>query len=409
MASIVLDYENSTLARERLANAMSIIELDGKERTIILTSTSLPHRGVSWGMEQRIHTRWPAGSPEATQQLLGATQTETKMDGVWRRTWLGRNPVSVEENGTEFKVVYPRTLRDLFFDLLNQGALLQVVWGSISRMGRLSTFDAPHDREDDISWNASFHWINAGETFPKRMVSTRNRGVRQEVDGLLMITQSINEMEATEIAITPRVTKKVQPGLTIGQVSAFIEAPKKLVDSVGRKLREVANKIKQAADLATKLKNMPYEVNNSILASAENIVATCNQFHDEFTRIPPEQATFDHRVTSLSKTASYYANGTRQTEYLARVADELRVKARQRRGTDGSTSSSLVEVGDVKALHLVKAGDTLASISLRYYGNPDKVVELMRANKLTPPVRSVTTAEGRPAIGDKSILLIPRL
>lgn len=409
MATIALDYENSTVARERVSNTLSIIELDGKERTIVLSGSSLPRKGVTWGAKQRVHTRYPAGSPEATQQLLGATQDDTSMGGVWRRTWLGSSPVTVEENGTEFKVIYPKTLRDLFFDVLTQGALLQVIWGSISRMGRLAAFDAPHDREDDISWNASFQWINAGKSFPKRMISTRDRGVRQEVDGLLLVSDSINEMEATEIAVTPRTTRQDIPGLSIGQVSAFLDAPKNLVDGVGRQLRNAVNKIKQVADLATQLKNAPYEINNLLIATSENIIATCNQFHDEFTRIPHEQATYDRRVSSLAMTASYYANGTKQTEYMAKLADDLKTKVRQRKGDTGSASSQLLESGDLLAIHLVKVGDSLASISSTYYGNPDRVVELMRANKLSPPITSVTTEEGRPSIGGKNLLIIPRL
>jgi len=409
-SSISVDYETEASRIERQTNVMTITELEGKKRVITLSTSSMPKRGVAWGMEQRIATRRPAGAPEATQQLLGPKQQDTQMQGIWRRTWLGRNPVLVVENGREIRVVYPATMRDLFYDILIQGSLLQVTWKSVTRMGRLKLFNAPHDRDTDIAWDATFEWINSGTLFPYRLVSTRDQGVKSEVQGLILISETLVELEATEIPVDLRTPRpKGTPTLTVGQVSAFLDSPKNLIDGVGRNLRELTNKLKSVADLATKFKNMPAEINASILATAENIVATCNQFHDEFTRVSPEQTTYDRRVASLVQTASYYSTGTKQTEYMAQTADQLREKAKRRKAGGKVLNSQYPTQGDLLALHIVKQGDTLAGISARYYGTPDHALDIAKVNGLTYPVAPVSTATGKPTMGGKSILSIPRV
>lgn len=407
---IALDYETEASRIERQTNVLTITEMEGKKRVITLSAASMPRRGTAWSMEQRVVSRWPAGASEATQQLLGPKQLPTQMTGIWRRTWLGRSPVLVVEEGREIRIVYPRTVRDLFFDVLVQGALLQVTWKSITRMGRLKMFTAPHDREDDIDWDATFEWINSGRLFPYRLVTTRDQGVKAEVEGLLLVSKAISGLEATDIAVDARTPRPPEtPTLTVGQVSALIDAPKNLLNGVGRNLREYANKLKSVADLATQFKNMPAEINSTIYSTAENIVATCNQFHDEFTRAPAEQTTADRRAASLVQTASYYSTGTKQTEYMAQVAKDLAIKAQKRRSGGSVLNSGYATAGDILALHIVKQGDTLAGISTRYYGTPDHAIDIAKVNKLTYPIAPVSTATGKPTMGGKSILSIPRL
>jgi hypothetical protein len=403
-SSISIDYTNDASRRDKDNATASIVELDGKRRQIILRGSNMPLRGVQFGMTQRIINSWPAGSQTATQQVLGATQNETAMNGQWKRNWLGTTPVTVIEEGREIQIVYPRTLRDLFFDVLKQGSLLRFTWGSISRTGRLSVFNCPHDREDDIDWQATFQWVSSGPSFPKRLVSTRKQGVKSEVDGLLLLTESLAQYEATEIPVTLRPpTVEGAPSLTVGQASAFLDAPRAVVEAFGRNVRELANNVAEVADLVPQARRAPIEVHNSLLATAENIVAQCTQFSDEMSRQPPEQATYDRRVTSLYKTSQYYDGALTQSEYIARTAAELRNKERRQADREDIRSDGLL------ALHLVKQGDTLGSISLAYYGTPDEAYTIAKANRLTYPVEVVTTASGRPAIGGKTILAIPRI
>jgi len=51
----------------------------------------------------------------------------------------------------------------------------------------------------------------------------------------------------------------------------------------------------------------------------------------------------------------------------------------------------------------------LAGISARYYGTPDHALDIAKVNGLTYPVAPVSTATGKPTMGGKSILSIPRV
>jgi hypothetical protein len=390
---------------EIMTNVMTITELSGRKRTITLSQTSLPKKGANWGIEQRLPTVFPPGAIEGSQQVLGPIPVDTTFEGVWRRTKLGRNPVVVDESGSETRIIYPETVRALIEDVVARGSLLQVTWQSITRNGRIARFNCPIDTRWDIHWEMTLKWVSFGPSFPERLVLTRSGGGTQAlIDGLLLDSETLGVLDGATIAVDKKAKKsKGAPELTIGQVSAFLDGPNRLVQQLGRKVRELTGKLKAVADLATKFKQQPALITNTILATCENIVAQCNQFQDEYGRNPPEVSSYDTRVSSITNMVRYYAEANR-------LADALKEKAQALRDEQKRRAEALNETGvisDIIALHLVRDGDTLMSISQRYYGTPDNGSVIAKANGLKYPIFAAETTTGRPDIGGKTLLVIP--
>jgi len=88
----------------------------------------------------------------------------------------------------------------------------------------------------------------------------------------------------------------------------------------------------------------------------------------------------------------------------------LKEKAQALRDEQKRRAEALNETGvisDIIALHLVRDGDTLMSISQRYYGTPDNGSVIAKANGLKYPIFAAETTTGRPDIGGKTLLVIP--
>lgn len=400
MPSTVTLRESANSLREKLINVLTITELHGRERTIVLSGASMPERGASWGAEQRIANTWPAGSPEATQQVLGAIETASDWKGVWRRTYLGRNPVMVSVGGSDTRIIQPHIVRDLFFDVLRQGSLLLVSWKTLARHGRLRKVNCPHDREEDIQWEMSFEWMTHGSRFPSRLV-TRQSGDRTGTDDIALIDEQVALLDYTEIALNPsRPRPPGVPNLSISDVEAMLDAPNKIVRGFSNNVRLMTGKIARIAGLANKARSVPYEIANTALAAADNIVAQCSQFHDEMSRRPVEANTLDRRVASLIAAARYFGASERVADTLSVAAGNLKTSMAKRVKAEVDATAK-----DVRAVHLVRQGDTLARISARYYGTPDNANKIAVSNGIAYPI----VIDDRNTFGGKSILIIPEL
>lgn len=175
-----------------------IQEVTGDARTLILRGRSLPYRGVAWGSDLRVETKYFPGQPVAQAQVLGPVWTDTSMRGMWKDAFLfddesrvtllgfpaigaaGR-PGSATFGGKSFasggsipggvgEARRARTVRDAFLLLQRAGQLLRVEWGSNVRYGFLKSFVPDHDREEDIRWEMTFTWIGDSSSPPKPKV-----------------------------------------------------------------------------------------------------------------------------------------------------------------------------------------------------------------------------------------------
>lgn len=192
----------SKATRDRLAAQdasrafpVTIAEVTGPLRSVILRGRSLPYRGVAWEGEQRVEIKWFPGSPVAQSQVLGTTLLQTQMEGVWKDAFLASpdsrailtNFAPVGPAGTPGARVVggqsftssgavpgqlgfaerARVLRDAVDQIQRSGQLLRVEWGSMVRYGHLKRARFTHDREEDIAWELEFAWTGTALAAPK--------------------------------------------------------------------------------------------------------------------------------------------------------------------------------------------------------------------------------------------------
>lgn len=394
------------------ASVLIVEELTGKRRRVTLRGGGLPFRGAQWSGELSVMTQWNAGNPEATQHVLAPQEMPSSWEGEWNINRLVSTPcLFTEQGGSDQNVVLPYSLVDIFDSIRRGGQLLRVTWTevspgtaglpprdySIKRQGRLTEFTVRPERKDDIPWSMTFDWVGRGEN--------QRRGLARDAD---VFGASRSVVAAANAAIARiqqnalRSRDGVQNATTrfrIGDLEALADGPIQLVDSFARTATGIVNRVKQLGDLIIKVRETPAAIAGQGIDVATNAVSVANQFVDRISREGPEAWNTKNKVSNLTRAASYYGDSQTQAELMAGVAQEYANSLRRRRSSflqsRGSRTGSPATANDIIAVHIVREGETLHSISMRYY-ETDLSAELARANGL--PAYTIEPPRRQPLI-----------
>lgn len=393
------------------SSSITIEELaDGEtRRLLVLAGPGLPFVGVPWGGEQGMATTWyPGNAAEATQTVFGPREAPTAMNGEWRRTTLPRSgSFFVDENGGRTFITTPGFLRDVMESIFRGGLPLRVIWEtlgtgadqnrSLVRFGRARVWNFIEEGPFDIRWSAEFTWFSRGDK--QAPVASREDNV----------TVASNDMTAAMDAAIAKYkalnAKRTLPTrFSLGQIEALANAPTALTQGVARSLQVVVNQFAQFGSIVGKMRSQPYAVANTAVNFAANTAALGNRFLDEAGRTPVEAMTLKSRVSDLARTYRNVGEMGDAVALVVRRAAEVDQRFRQtlaiaRQGARQATSRGSSE-SDLLGTHVVKTGDTIERISQRWYGTPDRGVDILRANRL--PWHQTRLQAGVP-------LIIPRL
>jgi LysM repeat protein len=138
---------------------------------------------------------------------------------------------------------------------------------------------------------------------------------------------------------------------------------------------------------------MPAQLANTVLAGANNAAAVGNQFIDALSRRPPELNTYKMNVADFTRATTQLWGVTDNAQAYSRAAHQLRKSA----STPTNRPTESLRPRTILGVHPVKTGDTMQSISQRWYKNPDQTDAICRANRL--PLDTV--------IPTRAVLVIP--
>jgi hypothetical protein len=396
------------------ASVLEIEELTGKKRKISLRGAGLPFQGATWTGETNVVTQWNAGNPEATQHVLSPQELPSSWEGEWNTTRLLAAPSSfAEKNGADNDVVFAYSLVDIFESIRRGGQRLRVTWSTnvqtqffgdepgavrsrsfkVTRVGRLTSFAFSPDRLDDISWSMTFDWLGRGE--PQRKTLRRKEEDVLSASRRAQAAQNelVAQIELASIRGQNRRKNEVS-AFRLGDLEALADGPRQLVDDFARSVNSITNRMKNLGDLVLKVRDTPAAIAGQAVDVATNAVSVANQFVDAISRDGPEAWSTRNKVSNLTRAADYYGKSQTQAELMSSVAEEMARAARRRRSANvpqRNRYASTATTNDVLAVHVPREGETLLSISMRYY-EADLSAELAVANGLPaytiePPMR----------------------
>lgn len=391
-------------------STLIIEELGGKKRLLSLRGSGLPLQGAEWGGEQVVDTSWNPGSPVATQHVMGPTEMPSNWDGEWRTNRLASLPCLLSEDGGSDKtIVFADALREVVDSIRISAQLLRVTWVAKPgrkrvRIGRLTKFTTQDDRADDLRWSATFTWIGR-DTSAAVAISDADLTLAATRASALAATDAASRIEANRIITANKQVPNGPTPFTLGQLEALANAPKKLANQFARFATAVSARLSQLGDIVQAVKDTPAAILNQIVDASSDCVSASNKFVDQLTREGPETLSTSNRVANLLQAASYYGSAQTGAEQLAAAAAQARLAAARRRsarGRVGTDARSLTGAGDLLAVIVPKTGETMLSISRKFYKGADLSYELSRANGL--PGQTITPPRGPLIIPKREVL-----
>ena len=397
------------------SSVIQIQELDGQNpRLLILTGPGLPFAGAAWTSALKVVTTWyPGNGAEATQQVLGPMEMPSDWEGMWRRNMLARCPCFlVEKGGSPRKVIQPNDLRQLTDDMFRSGSRLRVTWSTVSgttvldsngnnvgaqasehgqivREGRATQWSYPIDRIEDIGWNVTFEWSSRGLS-QQKVISTRENALESYLTAIGLEAGEVEAIDEKNSVRTKRKKWKSSTNmLSLGQLESLAAYPDALLKGFTRSILKITNDLARLGALLNKVRAIPAQLLNRGLALSQNTIAQANQFKDTLSRRSPEANIANARLADLGRSVRVFGQAHDQATLTARKAKEmanLLKKARAAAALGRSLSVREVSGGSTKdfvAVHIVKKGDTLASISAKYYVSPDNGDAIRAANKMS--------------------------
>lgn len=346
--------------------AFAIRQLDFPKRAILLQGRSLPYRGVSWGVEQRLDENWFPGNPQGVVQVIGPRELPTTITGMWKDVFLfddqhaatllnfpglmpAARPDATTRGGTTFasggatpkqKAQLARVLRDAFRMLIREGVKVKVEWGSLARVGFLKRGEFPHDREEDINYEIEFMWIGETDADPKPK--------KRKAELLSFLKQLLALLDQILNAVIGAVIK----------ASLWIRRVNQVIAKLGSFVTELLGALDKLASFAF----APADTLANIRAQMRAITLAARELRQ--TIFDGASASYEATVQSLNP-----------IEIAAAHAHELELLALGRRlGAEAEQMRLEIEefiVPELEAIYVSPGGITLRDVSLRFYGTPD--------------------------------------
>lgn len=387
-------------------SALTIEELTGKKRRVVLMGGGLPLKGAKWAGATTVATTWNNGNPEATQQVLTSQELPSDWQGVWRTPQLIGTPCEYEGPEGFKRVGLASDLERVFESLRIAGQLLRVTWAnevtrqtaagaageihafSKVRLGRLTEFESDFETLDDIRWSMTFEWTSRGDVTPKTIDFRGDNliaSVRSAIQQQDAVTKAVYESTLRGLKANGFRNKNYASPLTLGQLESVSKGLVDTVDSFSTAAGRVTQRLKAVGDLILSARAVPFEVAGHALDVANNAVAIATAFMDEVSQKPPEQQVLDTKLSTLTRTASYSSRVQTQAQLMQAATNRLAQQARLRRSGAGSQSQPIVnstKSGDIMEVYLPRAGDTMVSIAIRFYQTDTVVGDLCKVNGL---------------------------
>ena len=325
------------------ASSITIEQLDGDQQKVVLHGPALPFQGAAWKSKQSVVTTWYPGNPqEATQQVLGAQEMPSSWEGMWRRTQMGHTPSRIysgPNDGTGSVINHPLTLRDVLDQIFFQGSRLKVTWtviaadptqpsASITRVGRATEWEFPHDRVHDIAWKITFEWSGRGKSLQK-VVSTRDDD-SASANAALLAAMDADVATTLGLGLDLSVTaNRIAPpsNFNLGQLASIANYPNALCAEFSRNIRLVSGKIKQIANVINTVKNLPFSMSNTLLGSVRNTKSVCATFIDACSATPIEMMNTQTNLRLLALNREHHGRQGRGSSRDRALRHELRSNA----------------------------------------------------------------------------------
>lgn len=359
-----------------------IQELEGEaQRRIVLRGRAMPYRGVGWEGEQKTKkTNYP-GNPVATLQILGPIELPTTMDGMWKDRFIRGSILVGDGNGPDDGDLIDTAEKAVRFfeDLARAGRLLRVQWMGVVRTGILRRFLATFDRITDTKWECEWEWISRNDDAAPRAAEVPEVSSDSLLDLLNKIEDILTLAPDLAAAFTASILDTIEAirekcSLVVGLlrvVETVVGLPAAVMGAlkaaVGELVREVQELVRRCSDRASASAAAVELAGATVTAAVPGTIGLT---------LGPGGVSTEAAVKPSSSVAQTAAFGA-YTRNLSASADALGFAAQRalQATVDRQQPPTVQRV-------VVGEGETLYTLSVRFFGTPDFATFLAATNGL---------------------------
>lgn len=397
-------------------NSMTIQELSGPQRSLVLVRAAMPKQGAEWATKQRVETTVYPGNVQGSQQVLGPAELPSDWSGEWNTTRLLRY------GGPTFQGVTLTTAWDVYqaFDsMFYSGRQMKVTWAptsnrTIVRVGRITEFKVQFDRDDDLHWSATFDWsdrnIQQAKVGPQTPQPTNSSDqLQQSVTDLL--TKLALMGQVLSHYPQPGTQQVANTGFSISALQNLLSLPRQVVQQWATAAQNVEARIGQIAALVQSVQSEPKDSKDQLADIASGFNATTADFVATVTQQDLSAYSSSQLPVDLVNISRFYAECLTAADEVADqcIAAEKALREPQSATLpNGTANANVPQSPTILAQYRTRSGDTFASIAVTYYGTADLGAALARYNGY--PSYQVFTPNGALLIiPSQSTLSIPQI
>jgi len=360
-------------------------------KEIKLLGRMSPRQPFAYGGTQALVKEWYPGNSEPTVQVLGAREDTTKITGRFQAKHYANPPGQM---GEMFRSI-PQMMADEMDGLRKRGNLCKFTLGEWVRWGFVEKTDLKMKTLADFDYDIDLFII--GDKPPSECKFVEEEfGLPLDLNSELM--KAAADMEAN--ALMP--FEAFSPGLffeinaLIGDVATALSVVTKFVDGVLGAAENAQKLAKKAVGLVkyAQAKISKYKAQVGALNAysfKDDLASTWSETNAVMSaKYVMQQQTATSKAPTLSaaqqaaaqaKTAAYAVNVSTSQKAAAvsggKSIDQILAQMKNQ------FAFLALSLGIPKARHLVKSGDSLETISMKYFATVDKWKSIYDHNKLT--------------------------
>lgn len=366
---------------------------DGVGTKLSFVGEWLPHQPFSWGGEQHLAKEYYPGNPEPTVQVLGGRETDLKIKGRFKVKRLSTNA-----NEPDVLRLAAQAMCEEVDAMRKRGNLVKLTLGEWQRWGFIEKTNFNMKTLADSEYEIDFFIIGDA---PPSGCKLADEGFDAASDlNTALITEAMNLEKSVTNLTGVNLGLFAQLNALVGEVAAALAVVTKFVDatlSIAEDAEKFANRavglVKYAMATVSSFKRRVGQLNAYIGSDPLNpgIKTWSEPTNARQAALVAKLQTITTKPIELSP-AQQAATSAKPDKYTPDVSTQQKAAAKAGgQSIDAVLLAMLKKFSALaqslpKARHLVKAGDTLQTISVRYYGTPDDWQKVYKHNNLTTTV-----------------------
>lgn len=360
-----------------VASAFQIKEIEGQGRVVILTGRAMPARPFTLKGTQRMEVTFYQGNPIGSAQVQGPEEGESSLRGKWNDRFIknaqttpaivigfddttGEALVSRQNlppavvDGTP--VIDVMDLAKTFDSIRREGALCEVTWDEITRIGLLKDFTQTWHRRQDLEWEMTFAWLSQGEPSGSAIFSLQT--------GMEGVSGEMSQLSGELSDLTENPPFSLDGGV------------QEALDGAVEQILEVSDEITGAVLNVQQAVSQPLDGARRVAAALSTVVEQANEVLTALESLP---------LQALRGAQDLFSVGLGATMSIAKFVTDVRETALQIRSAAIDRQRRLQRriTSDLLTVYVARGGEDLRNVATRFYGKPDDYMRILRYNRLT--------------------------